>query len=98
MDLTGSKWSPGTRTLLGPDAENKLKLIYLKFQMSCCGPVVFNLPNAMTHNHKIISLLLLNYNFATVMNCNVSIRYPRYLIFDSRERVVQPLRGSPPTG
>ena len=45
--------------------------------------VVFNLPNTMTlkysssccrdPNHKIISLLLHNCNFATVMNCNVNI-------------------------
>lgn len=35
MNLTNSKQSHGTRTLLGPEDVNKLKLIYLKFQMSC---------------------------------------------------------------
>lgn len=45
-----------------------------------CRAVVLNLPNAVTlpqvvvtHNHKMISLLLHNSNFATVMNYNVNI-------------------------
>lgn len=33
--MTNSKQSHGTRALLGPEDVNKLKLIYLKFQMSC---------------------------------------------------------------
>lgn len=33
--MTNSKQSHGTKSLLGPEDVNKLKLIYLKFQMSC---------------------------------------------------------------
>lgn len=33
--MTNSKQRHGTRALLGPEDVNKLKLIYLKFQMSC---------------------------------------------------------------
>ena len=36
----------------------------------------------MTPNHKIILLLFHNYNFATVMICNVNIWYVGYLICD----------------
>lgn len=39
----------------------------------------------VTRNHKIILLLLPNYDFATVVNHNV-----KYLICDPCERVVQP--------
>jgi hypothetical protein len=34
----------------------------------------------VTPNHKIISLLLYNYNFATIMSHNVNICYTGYLI------------------
>jgi hypothetical protein len=37
----------------------------------------------VTPNHKIISLLLPNCNFATVMNCNVNMPDAGYLICDS---------------
>ena len=41
----------------------------------------------LTHNDEIISLLLHNCDFATVMNPNVNIiRYARYLICDSCEQ------------
>ena len=38
-------------------------------------------------NHKIISLFLRNYNFATVTNSNANIGYARYLICDPWEVV-----------
>jgi hypothetical protein len=52
----------------------------------------------LTPHHKIISLLLHNWNFATVLNHNVNIWYAENLICDPCERVVEPPKGSPPTG
>ena len=40
----------------------------------------------VTPNHKIVLLLLHNYNFATVMNCNMSIWYEGYLICNPCEQ------------
>jgi hypothetical protein len=39
----------------------------------------------VTSNHKIISLLLHNCNFAVVINCNVNIWNIGYLIYDPQE-------------
>jgi hypothetical protein len=36
----------------------------------------------ITPNHKVISLLLYNCNFATLVNCNINIWYVEYLICD----------------
>jgi hypothetical protein len=46
----------------------------------------------VTFNHKIISLLLHNYNFATVMNCNVNIWYKGYLICNPIEYATHRLK------
>lgn len=45
-------------------------------------------PVAVTPNHKIISLLLHNYNLA-VVNCNLKISYAEFLICDPHERVIR---------
>lgn len=51
----------------------------------------------VTLNHKIILLLLQNYNIATIMNCDAHIWYTGYLICRPCKRVVWlPLRGCNP--
>lgn len=44
----------------------------------------------VTPNHKIISLLLHNYNLAIDMDCNVNIRSAGYLVCDPCEGGIQP--------
>jgi hypothetical protein len=61
-------------------ALNLPNAVTLKYSSSCSGP----------HNHKIVSVLLNNCNFSTVVNQNVNIWYAGSLIFDS-------LRESRPT-
>lgn len=61
------------------------------FISSFCA-VVFNLPNVSTlytvpqvvvnPNHKIILLLIQNYNFSTIMNYNANIWNVGYLTYD----------------
>ena len=65
--------------------------------------VVLNRPNAMTFNivphavvtpnQKIFLLLLYNYKFATVMNCNINICF-LMVLGDPCESVIGPLKGS----
>lgn len=67
--------------------------------------VLLNLPNAVTllqflmvcwppqPNHKIISLLLHNRNFATVMNPNVDVWCAAYLMCGLCKRVFWPAKG-----
>jgi hypothetical protein len=64
----------------------------LWYSSSCCG-------EPHPPNCKVISLLLHNYNFATVMNHDVNNQYVGYLIFDPCERVLWPSqKGLQPTG
>ena len=49
-------------------------LFYILQQWFSTFLMPFNtIPHVVTSSHKIISLLLHNYNFATVINCNVNI-------------------------
>jgi hypothetical protein len=86
---------------LNPDADS--------LRDSPHNPVVFNLPNTATllyspsccddippHTHTTAKLfwpLLHNYNFATVMNCDVNIWYVEHLICNPGESLIQSQRG-----
>ena len=71
------------------EQKTKADLIYFKyFPTWFCNSVVLNLPNTVTlsYSSQIISSLLHNCNFATVMNHYLNIRYVGYLIWDPWER------------
>lgn len=75
----------GCELPLGPGTQTQVfhkssKAVIPWHSCSCCGD---------PYKYIIVSLLLHNCSFAAVMNCNVNVRYTRYLRIH-RERIVIP--------